>query len=80
MNPVQMLNHLVATGSAIKAHSQKGESSFCPGNHRFIALRVLRQLPKRKSAERFNAEMNNALDFDTEKSRYCTSGKAIHPL
>jgi Protein of unknown function (DUF1569) len=72
MNVVQMLNHLkVATGSGIKLYHLKDESSFLwRVIIKFIALRVLRQFPKNaKAAEGFKIEMNNALDFDTEKKQ-----------
>jgi len=72
MNVVQMLNHLkVATGSAIKAYQLKDESSFLTrGIIKFIALRVLRQLPKNAPAPKgFKIEMGHILDFDAEKEQ-----------
>jgi hypothetical protein len=72
MNVIQMLNHLkVATGSALNAYSLKDESSFLSRTIiKFIALRVLKHLPKNaKAPEGFKIEMDNALDFNTEKEQ-----------
>jgi hypothetical protein len=72
MNLVQMLNHLkIATGSGLKIYRLKDESSLLWRTIiKFIVLRVLRRLPKNaKSPEGFKMEMNNALDFNTEKNQ-----------
>lgn len=70
MNMVQMLNHLkIATGSGINIYKLKDESTFWwRVVLKFLALRFLKRLPKNaRSAEGFKSEMNNALDFNTEK-------------
>ncbi len=70
MNLVQMLNHLkIATGSAIDVYQLKDESTFTWRTIiKFIVLRILKRLPKgAKAPEGFKIEMNNALDFETEK-------------
>jgi len=75
MNLVQMLNHLkIATGSAIKVYSLKDEGNFLWRTIiKFIVLRVLRRLPKSaKAPEGFKIEMNNELDFNTEKEKAIT--------
>ena len=72
MNVIQMLNHLtIATGSGIKLYNLKDESSFLSrGIIKFLVLRVLRQLPKNAGAPKgFKTDMNNELDFDTEKEQ-----------
>ncbi|HTF20897.1 MAG TPA: DUF1569 domain-containing protein [Chryseolinea sp.] len=72
MNLVQMLNHLkVATGSAIKIYNLQDESNFLYRTIiKFIVLRVLKRLPKSAAAPQgFKIEMNNALDFGTEKEQ-----------
>jgi len=70
MNMVQMLNHLkIATGSGINIYKLKDESTFWwRVVLKFLALFFLRRLPKNvRAAEGFKIEMNNALDFNTEK-------------
>ena len=72
MNVVQMLNHLkVATGSSINVYNLRDESSFLYRVViKFIVLRVLRRLPRNASApDGFKIEMNDALDFNTEKEQ-----------
>ncbi|HEX7903444.1 MAG TPA: DUF1569 domain-containing protein [Chitinophagaceae bacterium] len=72
MNVVQMLNHLkIATGSGINEYQLKDESTFLWRTIiKFIALVVLKRFPKgAKAAEGFKIEMNNALDFNTEKEQ-----------
>jgi hypothetical protein len=72
MNVVQMLNHLkIATGSGLNVYQLKDESSFLSrGIVRFIALRVLNQLPKNvKGPKEFEMEMNDVLDFNAEKEQ-----------
>ena len=92
MNVVQMVNHLkVATGSAIGMYKLKDESSFLwRVILKFLALRFLRRLPRNvRAAEGFKMEMNNVLDFDSEKEQalsvlkkaYATTNTFyIHPL
>ena len=92
MNLVQMLNHLkVSTGSAINLYQLKDESSFLWRTIiKFVVLRVLKKLPKNaKAAEGFKIEMNNVLDFETERRQaLCVLKKAysstnntfLHPL
>ncbi len=70
MNLVQMLNHLkIATGSAIDVYHLKDESNFLwRVIIKFFVLRILKRLPKgAKAPEGFKIEMNNSLDFETEK-------------
>jgi hypothetical protein len=72
MNVVQMLNHLkIATGSGIKVYHLKDESSLLSRTIiKIIALRILKQLPKNVQGPKgFETEMNNALDFNTEKDQ-----------
>lgn len=72
MNLVQMLNHLkVATGCALNVYHLKDESTFLTRVIvKFIALRILKRLPKSaKAPEGFKIEMNNTLDFNTEKEQ-----------
>lgn len=91
MNVVQMLNHLkIATASGLKIYTLKDESSFLWRTViKFIVLRILRRLPKNaKAPEGFKMEMNNALDFYTEKkealnilekAHYATNSSYPHP-
>jgi len=70
MNMVQMLNHLkIATASGINIYKLRDESTFWwRVVLKFIALRILKRFPKNvRAAEGFKIEMNNALDFNTEK-------------
>ena len=72
MNIVQMLNHMkIATGSAIKIYELDDESNFLYRTViKFIVLRILKRLPKSaKAPEGFKIEMNDTLDFDTEKEQ-----------
>jgi hypothetical protein len=92
MNVIQMLNHLkIATGSGLEIYHLKDESSFMwRGLIKFIVLRILRRLPKNaKAAKGFKIEMNNELDFNTEKKQalnilekaYSSSNSSFpHPL
>jgi hypothetical protein len=81
MTVIQMLNHLkIATGSGLKVYTLKDESSFLSrGIIRFIALRVLNQLPKNvKGPKGFEFEMNEAIDFNAEKEQALIMLKKAH--
>ncbi len=81
MNVVQMLNHLkIATGSGLKIYHLKDESSFLSrGIIKFVALRVLKQLPRNVNGpEGFKVERYNALDFNTEKEQVLNVLKKAH--
>jgi hypothetical protein len=92
MNLVQALNHLkVSTGSGILEYHLKDESSFLWRTViKFLVIYILKRLPKNaKAAEGFKIEMDNALDFDTEKEQvldilqkayFSTSETYPHPL
>ena len=92
MNVVQMLNHLkVATGSGLKFYGLKDESSFLYRTIiKFLVVRVFKQLPKNAAAPKaFKTELNNNLDFETERDQaldilkmaYSSNSKRYpHPL
>ena len=81
MNVVQMLNHLkVAMGSSLDVYLLKDESVFIFSQVvKFLVLRILKRFPKdSKTVEGFKMEMNNTLDFNTEKQAVLTMLQKAH--
>jgi hypothetical protein len=81
MSVVQMLNHLkIATGSGLHIYQLTDESSFFSRVIvRFVALKLLNRFPKNaKGPEGFKKEINDALDFNTEKEQVLSILQKAH--